>query len=110
MGRDRPVAGSRDDRVDVGGAPVLASGRAEQIADWPVVRDRIADRPYGPELVPAVGCGHEDAAQVERRLIRVLGVVQAVAAGLPDIDARSGQRRAVHVSHQATYQGGVAVL
>src|SRR2546430_14955477 len=92
------------------GPPVMPARAGQEAADGTVGGDRVADRPYRAELVGTVRSGHEDPAQVERWLLRVLGVVEPIAAALPDVQGGTVQWHAHRVRHLAADQGGAAVL
>jgi len=73
----------------------VAALRAQQMAHWPVYRDRVASRLDGAKGDAAIGIGGETAAQVHVGLLGILLLVEAFRRGMPDIDLRPGDRLAV---------------
>src|SRR5215470_3468674 len=107
---DRSVPGCGNDGMDMGGPPMMPPCAGQEAADRAVGRDRVADRTHGAELVGAVGPGHEHAAEIEGRLLRVLGVIEPVASALPDVQGGAIQRFTLAVGHVAADQGGFTVF
>ena len=81
--------------------PWVAPEELEQLPDWPVVRDWVADGRDSVEPEPALVVGHEYCAPVRSVALRVLDVVVAGRVGLPDIHLDAGDGPALRVSYGA---------
>ena len=93
-------ARSRDEEVHVRRAEVADVGATDEIADRAVHRDRVALRRDGPYAVGAVVPAGELAAQPG--LVHLeLGLVRAVAVGLPHVEHGARDRLALEVAHHA---------
>lgn len=81
----------------------------QQLADRPVVRDRVADGldPLEPE--PPLLVAHEDATLARLAAVRVLHVVVPAAVGLPDVDFHTGHGVALGVFDGADREHGLAL-
>src|SRR5690606_15836735 len=94
--RQRSVALSLNDEVNVGGAVRVASGRLQQTADRTVCGNRVMAGDNGPETETSLGVGVEKSAAVAGRLnAGLLNVVEPVLVALPHVDFGVGQWSAV---------------
>lgn len=81
----------------------------EQLADGPVVRDRVGHGAHSLEPKAAGSVGGEDAAAVGVGAVGVLGVVVAGVVGLPDVNRGAGDGPALHVFERAAHQAQLAL-
>lgn len=83
--------------------------RLEQLANRPVMRNRIRHRHDSLEPELAVGVALQHRASLGRRPVRVLHVVEALAVGLPDVDLGVRDRPPGGVAQCAQHQTGLAL-
>ena len=102
------VAVRRHDRVHVRRAHRVAAHGAQQLAYRAIVGHAVELRLVGLERIAALGVGEHATAQLELGF-RILDVVDAVGARLPDIQRRAGNRLAVDRQHAAGDPGGLAL-
>src|SRR5690349_12435703 len=87
-----------DQKMQVSGAHIVASLRAQQFADRTVDRNGISRRLDAAKADMTVRIGRELAAQIHVGLYRVLVFVKTFRRGLPDIDLGADDRLAVHIA------------
>jgi len=97
---ERLVARHVEEEVHVGGPEVADLRGPHQLADRPVHRDRVAEWRNRAHAVRAVLARR--VLRPQARLVdRELGLVHAVAVGLPDVQHRACDGRAGQVAHRA---------
>ena len=107
MGRDRLVAGRRDDHVDVPRAVGMAPHLRQHAADRAVGRHRVEGRPDRAEPVAPLSIGPELAAAEHLGLARDLHIVSALAVARPDIQEAARDRRALQRQQAPGVEGGL---
>lgn len=94
--------------MHVRGPPGVALELQQQLADGPVVGDRVADGDDGLEPEEAVGVARHDAAAVGPGVVGVLHIVVARRVRLPDVDLAAGDRLPRRVAQRAHHQARLA--
>src|SRR5205823_924980 len=108
MRGDGRKPGGPADKVVMRGTKRLRTGCLGHFTNRTLIGDGIRRGLHGCERVAAVGFGSDDAAQVERRLVWILHVVESVGTALPYIERRSGDRLSVEVAHRSHNAHGFA--
>src|SRR4029079_4940779 len=81
-----------DQKMQVRRTIIMTAGRTHEIADRTVHGYRVAGRLHASKTEMTAGVGSELSAQVHRRLLGVLLLVEALRRGVPDVDFSIGNR------------------